>query len=78
MRPFLGIRAVVRPVLEKINVIVPNPYRTDLFLPLAASKSVPSLCLGNRASSLLQTLLQKNRNFSSLALSQSLNLSWKE
>jgi hypothetical protein len=78
MRPFIGIRAVVRPVPEKINVAVPNPYRMDLFLLLAASKSVPSLCLGNRASSLLQTLLQKNRNFSSLALSQSLNLSWKE
>ena len=38
---FLGIRAAVRPVPEKINAAVPNPYRTDLFLLLAASKSVP-------------------------------------
>jgi hypothetical protein len=62
-------------LLRKLNVAVPNPYRTDLFLLLAASKSVPNFCLGNRATSLLQTLLQKNGNFSfscSLSISQSL------
>jgi hypothetical protein len=74
MRPFLGICAAVRPVPEKINAAVPNPYRTDLFLLLAASKSVPNFCLGNRASSLLQTLLQKNGNFFSCSLSISQSL----
>jgi hypothetical protein len=62
-------------LLRKLNAVVPNPYRTDLFLLLAASKSAPSFCLGNRATSLLQTLLQKMETFSfscSLSNSQSL------
>jgi hypothetical protein len=62
-------------LLRKLTAAVPNPYRTDLFLLLAASKSVPSLCLRNHATFLLQTLLQKMGNFSfscSLSISQSL------
>jgi hypothetical protein len=72
MLPYTLENVLLYGLLRKLNVVVPNPYRTDLFLLLAASKSVPNFCLGNRATSLLQTLLQKIRNFSSLALSQSL------
>jgi hypothetical protein len=63
----------------KKNPAVPNPYCTDLLTLLAASKSVLSLCLGNRATSLLKNPFSENGNFLLLlALSQSLNLSKKE
>jgi hypothetical protein len=78
MLPFALENVLLYGLLRKLNAAVPNPYRTDLFLLLAASKSVPSFCLGNRATSLLQTLLQKMETSPSLALSQSLNLSKKE
>jgi hypothetical protein len=57
------------------NPAVPNPYRTDLLTLLAASKSVLSLCLGNRATSLLKTLLQKMETFSFFLLSLNLSIS---
>jgi hypothetical protein len=77
MLPFcLEKRAVLWPEQYK-NPAVPNPYRTDLFFCWLPRNPCP-LCLENRATSLLQTLLQKMETSPSLALSQSLNLSKKE
>jgi hypothetical protein len=76
---YLDLRAAVRS--EQVQQSRPYQIRTVriVSLLLICLEIRALLCFGIRASFLLQTLLQKkNRNFSSLALSQSLNLSKKE
>jgi hypothetical protein len=65
-------------LFRKLIVAVPNPYRTDLFLLLAASKSVPNFALEIVPLLCCNLFSEKWKLSPSLALSQSLNLSWKE